>query len=382
MFTKSIWNAYADTTSFPSLDGDISADVVIIGGGITGISAAHRLSAKIRSVVVIEEMKVGGGTSSHSTGNLYVTIDQGLSHLRSKYNDKTVSKVIKARGEALNAMGENVKRYNIDCDFKRCTWYLYSANQSNDKKIEKEVELAGDIKLGIVGEDVTLPYPVSKIISLPEQAQINPMRYVQGLAKAIHSENCRIYENTRATKIEDRDNDCVVHTPKGKINAKHVIHATHTPKGFMFVQTLLGPYREYGVACKLTERIRYDGIYWGYYDDGEKYSTRVYERDDEQLLLVVGKPHKVGQAEDNQAHIRALEKFAKEHFPVADVIYRWGGQHYRPADLLPFIGRKSKHSNIFIATGLLDRWPCLWHTGRNAHQRYHNRGRKPMDRTV
>lgn len=351
MFTKSIWNGFADSTNFPSLNGDIEADVAVIGGGITGLSTAHRLSSKLRKVVVLEEMKVGGGTTSHSTGNLYVTIDHGLAQLQSKYNNKTVSQVVHARQEALDAIENNVSRYEIDCDFKRCPWYLYSADEQNDKKIDQEAELAGSIKLGLLEKEVQLPYAVRKIICLPQQAQFNPMRYVQGLAKAMVFENCRIFEDTRVTKIEEEDNYHVLHTPHGTVRAKYVVHATHTPKGFMFVQTLLGPYREYGVACRLREKIDYNGIFWGYYGKDEKYSTRVYERNGEQLLLVVGRPHKVGQAQDNQAHIRDLEQFARRHFAVEEVVYRWGGQHYRPADLLPYIGRKSRHSNIFIATG-------------------------------
>lgn len=351
MFTKSVWNEFASSTDFPQLTEDITTDVVIIGGGITGISTAHRLTSKSRNVVVLEEMKVGGGTTSHSTGNLYVTIDQLLAKLRSKYDDNTVDQVVRARAEALDAIEDNVQHFGLDCDFKRCPWYLYSADDQNDKKIEKEVEVAGDIKLGLIGEEVSLPYRVSKMISLPNQAQINPMRYVQQLANAIHSEDCQIFEGTRATNIEHDGDDYLIHTPHAKIKTKYVIHATHTPKGFMFIQTLLGPYREYGIACHLKGKIDYDGIYWGYYNKGEKYSTRIYERNGEQLLLVVGKPHKVGQADDNEDYIRQLEQFARKHFDVEDIVCRWGGQHYKPADLLPYIGRKGSDSNVFVATG-------------------------------
>lgn len=77
----------------------------------------------------------------------------------------------------------------------------------------------------------------------------------------------------------------------------------------------------------------------------------MYERNGERFVLVVGEPHKVGQAEDNRQKIRNLENFAGQHFGLTDVAYRWGGQHYRPADLLPYIGRESKSSNVFIATG-------------------------------
>src|SRR5690606_11404827 len=68
-------------------------------------------------------------------------------------------------------------------------------------------------------------------------------------------------------------------------------------------------------------------------------------------IIVVGQPHQVGQKEDNQQNIENLEKFLNEHFDVAEITHRWGGQNYKPADDIPYIGRKSKGSDIFIATG-------------------------------
>ena len=66
-------------------------------------------------------------------------------------------------------------------------------------------------------------------------------------------------------------------------------------------------------------------------------------------MIVVGKPHKVGQAESNVDQVHALELFAKKHFSVEEVVYRWGGQHYRPADFLPYIGELNE--NEYVATG-------------------------------
>src|SRR5690606_24302794 len=136
----------------------------------------------------------------------------------------------------------------------------------------------------------------------------------------------QIYENTAVVKIEKDDGGFVVHTENHKIHCNKVIHATHTPKGVKFLQTLLGPYREYGIACKLSSDLDKKGIFWGYHNN-EKFSTRLYEEDGEQFLIVVGKPHKVGQAESNVDQINELELFAKKHFSVSEVIYQIGRAH-------------------------------------------------------
>ncbi|MEX0649137.1 MAG: FAD-dependent oxidoreductase [Balneolaceae bacterium] len=352
MFTQSLWKTFANEIRYPSLDQDISVDTVIIGGGITGLSVARELSMDNYSIAVLEARQIGGGTTSHSTGNLYSTIDKNLDTLLGKYNSTYVTEVIKARAASVNRIEQNAERYGIDCDFKRQPWYLYSAREDNNHIIEKELNAGERINMPLstatAGE---IPFPITKAVKLEGQAQINPMLYVQGLAESIISEDLKIYENSPVTEVEEHDGYYTAHTNRGKVKAEHVVHATHTPKGIKFVQTLLGPYREYGIACKLVENSHPEGIFWGYFEGRDKISTRTYSRNGETFLIVVGKPHKVGQAESNLRHIRQLEEFAREHFNVQEMVYRWGGQHYRPADSLPYIGREKKGSGVFISTG-------------------------------
>ncbi|HET8885493.1 MAG TPA: FAD-dependent oxidoreductase [Salinimicrobium sp.] len=352
MFTKSLWNSFSSSTNFPTLKNDLEVDVAIIGGGITGISSAFLLSEKGLNVAVIEARKVGGGTTSHSTGNLYLTIDKILSALASKYDIETLKNVAESRAEAINFIEKNIKRFNLDCDFKRVPWYLFSENEENIQKIEDELNFGK--KAGIPMESLTnnaFPVPFAKAVKLENQAYFNPMRYVQELANAISSK-CAIYENTNVEKIEEKENMLKLHTTGGTVRAKFVLHATHTPKGIKLdYHTVLGPYREYGVAAKLNSDDYPQGIFWGFYGKGQKFSFRTYEREGEKRLIVVGEPHKVGQAENNTQHIKNLENYLKTHFKIEEITHRWGGQHYKPADFLPYIGKQHENSNIFLATG-------------------------------
>jgi glycine/D-amino acid oxidase-like deaminating enzyme/nitrite reductase/ring-hydroxylating ferredoxin subunit len=353
MFTKSIWNGFRGETEFAPLDGDITVDVAIIGGGITGITAANLLAREGQRVAVLEALKIGGGTTAHSTGNLYVGIDHTMSEVCSKYSVETLREVLAGRNHALQLIQNYVGEYALDCDFNFCNFYLYSGDGASDEHIDREFEAARGAGLEVQQADpAELPFSVTRAIRLQNQAQFNPLLYVQGLARASESGNCRIYENTPVESITEQcDGLCCVYTATGTVRAKHVIHATHTPKGIMLVQTMLGSYREYGIACKLRSGLPGPGIFWGYPRAEEKYSTRSYARGGEQYLIVVGRPHRVGQMKNNEECLHKLERFAAEHFPVIEVTHRWGGQHYRPADLLPYIGRTGGDSNIFIATG-------------------------------
>lgn len=353
MFTQSLWNSYAATTNFPSLQEDLEVDVAVIGGGITGITTAQRLSEEGFRVAVLEARKVGGGTTAHSTGNLYFTIDQILSSLQSTYDNGIIRNVVSSRFDAINLIADNVERFHIDCDFMRVPWYLYSSNEENARKIDEELETA--IEAGVNMEKARaedIPFHMVKGVKVGDQAQFNSLRYVQGLANEIESNTCRIFENTRVLEIEEDKEKVELKVMGGTVRAKHAVHATHTPKGVdVQFHTVLGPYREYGVAAKLDAGTYPEGIYWGYYNKGDKISFRSYSRGHEKYVIAVGQPHKVGQAKDNNEHIQNLISFLKEHFEIGEVTHRWGGQHYHPSDKLPYIGRKSPGSRVYIATG-------------------------------
>jgi glycine/D-amino acid oxidase-like deaminating enzyme/nitrite reductase/ring-hydroxylating ferredoxin subunit len=349
---SSIWTNTSEFQNYPALKKNTSADVVIIGAGITGISTALLLGQTGLNVLVLESLKVGGGATAHSTGNLYFTIDRILSSLKSRYDTKTVRKVADSRLAAMNQIGEWVEQFSLDCDYREVPWILYSDYEDGCNKIEEEFETGTMAELPFLkagsGE---VPFPHREAIKLLHQKQMNPMKYVQQLAKAALRQNCKIFENTAVRSVEREKDRFILKTDQAEISARYVVHATHTPKGVKLVQTLLGPYREYGIACRLKVQQGDEGIFWGYHEEGKKISTRTYSNGGDHYLIVVGEPHKTGQASDNKRHILYLEDFAARFFDVQDTIYRWGGQHYRPADLLPYIGAGNSGSGEFIATG-------------------------------
>src|SRR5438552_4044709 len=114
MKTISIWeNTVKVGTHYPSLDGDKEADVVIIGGGITGITAAMLLSDAGKKVILLEALQIGLGTTGNSTGNLYVTVDEHLSVIKKRWNADVMKEVVNSRTSALDLIEQNIKRFNI-----------------------------------------------------------------------------------------------------------------------------------------------------------------------------------------------------------------------------------------------------------------------------
>jgi glycine/D-amino acid oxidase-like deaminating enzyme/nitrite reductase/ring-hydroxylating ferredoxin subunit len=349
MNTQSVWKVSDEKRSFPSLETNISVDVAIVGGGITGITTAYLLSKAGKKVVVLEAREIANGATGYSTGNLYAMVGgKGLHSLKSKWDEDVMKQVVASRAAAVDFIGERVNEFAIDCDFKRVSWCLFSNNEEQESYVQKEQEAANTAGLKTA---VDIPFPLHWKFgfSVPNQAQFNPYMYVVGLAESINSGNCSIYEHTKVTNVEEGD-VCTLTTTGGTVTAAQVVMATHTPKGIYKVQTSLGPYRECAVAVKLNGTYPPPGTFWYMLED-EHYSLRTYETPDSPVLMVLGETYKVGHGENTEEKFQKLEAFLREHFDVASVDYKWAAQQYKPADGLPYIGLSSGNEKTYIATG-------------------------------
>lgn len=349
---QALWSATTNIPDFPRLIGDIEVDVAIVGGGITGISAAYNLSKAGKSVAVLEALQVGMGTTGSSTGNLYASIDEQLYSIESKHSEEALKTVVTSRLEAINFIEKRIQEFNINCDFHRVPFYLFTTPDSSSKNnlIEKEQEAASKAGLSVIKvAPADFPLQVEKIVHIPNQAQFNPLKYVQQLAMAIKGSNCRILENTQVLNVEE-GNPCLVHTNHGLVKAKQVIMATHTPKGIYGVHTAMEPYREHAMAVKIKGKLPAGGIYW-HMQLEQHYSLRPYSIGNENYLLVLGESYKVGHENNTEEKFKKIEEYVRSHFDVENIEYTWAAQNYRPADNLPFIGNSPLQNKIFIATG-------------------------------
>ncbi|HEX2976860.1 MAG TPA: FAD-dependent oxidoreductase [Bacteroidales bacterium] len=348
--TESVWSAsIRETEDFGPLPGDMDADVVVIGAGITGISTAYLLAAAGLEVIVLESGKTGKGTTGSSTGNLYIPTAQFQS-IVSKNGTEGLNAVVTARSAGLHFIEDRINEFGIECAFKKVPWYYFTQKKSNVKEIEKEHKVMSSAGLKVADAFIAgFPFDARAISRLDSQAQINPLQYVQKLAAAIYRESCRIYEDTKVLEIKD-GNPCIVSTTHGTLKAKYVVQATHTPKGIYAAHAMMEVYREMAVAAKLKSALPEDGIYWDY-DGTEKYSVRTYNSPAGPFLIVLDNSYKTGQKERNETGFKKIEKYIKKIFDVEEISYMWAAQMYKPADYLPFIGNSPLQKNVFIATG-------------------------------
>lgn len=344
-----LWHGTAHAARFPALQEDIEADVAIVGAGITGVTTAMLLADSGLEVVVLEAGGVGLGTTGHSTGNLYATVDRRLHTIEDRWDRETMRAVAHSRAEAIDLIEQTVRRYGLDCDFARRPFCLFASESSRAaiEAIEREHRAAihADLNARLV-DAIPLPYPVVRALVIENQAQFHPLNYVRSLARHVADDGCRICENTRVTAIDDERG--LIHTETATVQAHRIVLATHTPKGTYAVQTAMEVYREYGVAARLRGDACSEGIYW---NTSTRHSIRGYRDGDARYVIVIGGHHKVGREEHTEQCYEALEQHVRERFDVERFVYRWSAQNYRAADGLPYIGRSNGADRTYIATG-------------------------------
>lgn len=351
MLRTSLWTGTQASQSFPTLNEDLSVDIAIVGAGITGITAALALCKAGKKVAVLEARKIGSGSTADSTGNLYALTDHHLYTIEQRWNHNTMLQVASSRNFAVSMIESNITELKIDCSFDRCPFYLYSADENTEAMDSIEKEHSAALAAGLPST-LTKSFPwhhsVARAIIVENQAQFHPSRYVRGIASALQSDNCLIFENSPVTDISGSKRE--VSCNGYKVKAEKIVMATHTPKGFNILQAEMVCNREYGIAARINPDSIKSGIFWDI-GSSSKRSIRAYNDGIGTYLVAVGEKHKVGHFTDTAVCFDNLEAYVRSHFSVEKVDYRWSGQHYVPADGLPYIGVSTMSDHVYIATG-------------------------------
>jgi glycine/D-amino acid oxidase-like deaminating enzyme/nitrite reductase/ring-hydroxylating ferredoxin subunit len=347
----SLWVGTSEATRFHELHGDLWADVVVIGAGIAGLTTAALLKADGRRVVVVEAGRVAAGVTGYTTAK--VTLLHGLifDDLTQAFGEQGARKYADANLAGMATVADLAVRHEIDCDLERRPAYTYTTDASMVDKVRAEVSAAQ--QLGLPAEFTTetdLPYPVEGAIRVADQAQFHPRKYCIGLARAIDGGGSSVYEMTRALSVDDEGELCAVETDHGTITAGYVVQATHLPfsdTGGFFART--HPMRSYAISARLHGPVP-QGMYLSV--DTPSRSVRSARMDGEEVVVLGGEGHKVGQDPDTRERYTALEEWARDQFPIRSIDYRWSAQDYVPADHVPFVGPVSPgRDRVLVATG-------------------------------
>jgi glycine/D-amino acid oxidase-like deaminating enzyme/nitrite reductase/ring-hydroxylating ferredoxin subunit len=342
-----LWADGGPRREFPSLAGDLSTDVLIVGAGVAGLTAALLLARRGRTVTVIDARQVASGETSRTTAHLTDLLDVGYRRLEAKFGAGATAVAAEASRAAIDSIETSCSELAPGARFERV--FGYKVAQTDFQLEDLKEELVAMQRAGVRAEwtGQQMPFPSLGAIRLEQQAQLHPGEYTRGLVDGLIGLGVAMFENTRALEFQD-GSPCRVKTELGTITAKDVLVLTNVPVSNRFaIHTKVAAYRTYVMAgeCK--------GFPKGLYEDMAKpyHYVRRQETERGNFVIVGGEDHRTGHGGATEERYAALTLFARSTCPGFVPIYRWSGQIIEPSDGLPYIGRNTGDKHVYVATG-------------------------------
>lgn len=348
--SRSLWIETGPAPARPALAERVDVDVVVIGGGIAGLTSALLLKRAGKTVAVIESKEILHGATGYTTAKVTSLHHLIYADLIAKHGEERARLYGEAQEAALRFITETAEVSGIECDLETQDAFTYTEDPALVGDISDEVEAAK--RLGLPADftrETDLPFDVAGAIRFTGQAQFHPRKFLVGIAGEIDGDGSHIFERTRADGLGRSDGSVVVHTDRGDVAAPDVIVATHLPifdRGLFFAKA--HPHRSYCITARQQKRL--EGMYISI--GGSTRSLRSAPYGDDSLLLVGGEGHKTGQDLQNEDCYLRLQDYASQRFGAADFVHRWSTHDYTSLDRIPYIGRLSRaHEDVFVATG-------------------------------
>ena len=352
--TTPYWSTSASFPQFPKLGQDVTADVAVVGGGITGLTAAFLLAEAGKTVVLLERARCASVDTGHTTAHVTMVTDARLVELAKRFGHAHAQAVWDAGLAAITEIDRLVRENGLDAKFEWVDGYLHVAADAAGSEIEelrREAELAS--QFGFDAEFVdAVPLVGVAGVRFAGQARVHPRSYLAGLARAANHRRLRIFEHSAADEFCEKP--LSIRANGHTVSCADIVVATHNPvvgvgnaAAASLSQTKLALYTSYVVAGRIAKGRVADASWW---DTADPYRyLRVDPHRDFDVVIYGGEDHKTGQVEDTAACYHRLETQLRKLLPDVDVVHQWSGQVIETPDGLPYIGRTAEHQ--YSATG-------------------------------
>ena len=347
MNNKSLWLKNLKEKNLPKLDKNIKTDVLIIGGGITGLSTAYFLKDSDKNIVLVEQGRIGHGTTSRTTGKLTYLQGTVYQKLDNIYGLDVAKKYLESQKYAIDLVKEIIVGNNIHCDYQSNSSYIFTNNSKT--KIDSEIKILEKMGQSYkIRKNLPIIFPCKYALRTEDNAVFHPIKYLMQLKEIVLKNNIKLYENTMIKHLEKTNDGYIAYTDKYQIKAKKVVLACHYPfflkPGFFPLRTYLK--KEYVSAALTDESKRFNAINV----DKEVHSIR-YHSDNKNYIIYSSESRSLGNNMDNDKHYKDL--FWKTSSNISDKIkYYWFNYDIMTSDHMPLIGYYEKHNkDLLIGTG-------------------------------
>jgi glycine/D-amino acid oxidase-like deaminating enzyme len=351
----------------PPLSQDVNADVVIVGGGFTGLWTAYFLTEAKPSlgIVVLEQDICGGGPSGRNGGFASGWWDE-LDSLVALYGAEAAVPACRAISSSIDSIGEFCKTHSVDAWFKKAG-YVYAATATQHLavgehlvRLAREVGAAGELR-ELTVEEVRARCDSGSFrggVFMRDGASVQPARLARGLRRVLQARGVTIHESTTVSRLEPGPPAIAV-TPRGTVRAQHAVIAVNAwATGWPQLRRRLVAWSSYIVlTAPAPERL--EAIHWtgGELVSDLRTSVRYFRTTPDGRIAFGGGGGRAGTTigksftNDFGAVVEAAEGF-RLLFPAFDdvpIVDAWGGPIDVSPTHLPAFG--SLEPNVHYALG-------------------------------
>lgn len=360
------WLGRSREPGHPPVDRHIETELLVIGGGIAGVSTAYELLRLGAEVTLVEAERISSATTGNSSAKLSALQGAVYAQLSEDHDLATARSYARLNLEGLKSIRKIADEVSIGCSLSEKTATSFAMTNDGVRRLENEEKAARKAGLQVtMTEHSDLPFLTKASLNLDGQAQFDPVAWTRGVADWIAANGGSVHENTR---IVDIPYENMARTDGGEtISFEKLVTATHLPsfdRGPL--SSVVVPSRTFVLAGTLDGSPP-QGMYLSV--DEEVWSLRPLlareDREGRELLLVGGMARPVGTDSAREAFL-GLEAFFRGSFPVTAITNRWSAHDHISQDRLPIFGRVPwATGNQWVTTGY-SKWGLAAAVGASA----------------
>lgn len=335
MKNYSIWNE-EQTEILPKISEDKKVDILIIGGGLTGVSLLYQLKDSKFKTILVEKNICGRGVTSKSTAKITYLQDLLVTDFK---DEKTASLYLKSQQEAIKEIKKMITKEKIDCDFEKSPSYLFTNDSANIQKLERQYLFLKENHIEVKKEKLE-KIPNKFALKVEDTYLFHPLKYLFNLKRILKD---FIYENSPVKKIQKVKNGYVVSIGKYQIFCSKIVIATHYP---YFLKPLFFPLKNHVETSFIGVKKEENPLPFSAISiDHPILSLRTYQNT--LFYLIDSMP---------TGNIKSIESHFKKLKSQASFDYLWSNKDIMTNDKIPYIGRIFKQDNSFLIACGYNTW--------------------------
>ena len=343
MKNYSIWLENCKTKNCKKIDKDLNVDVLIVGGGITGLSCLYELKDSGLSTLLVERNICGHGVTSRSTAKITYLQEKLYMNIRN-YDEIKAKNYLCSQIDAVQLLKKIIVNEKINCDLNCVDSYLFTNKDYNVNKIKEEAIFLRNsgIDTHLINK-VPFDEKVKLALKVSDTYVFHPLKYINHLKNMLYN---YIFENSKVTNITKKDNYYICNVNEYVVKAKYVIIANHYP---YFLFPFILPMKSHietsyigASKSKVFKNISAINI------DNPTISLRYHKNNFNYLIYLYNsfKSANVKSIKNNFDKLKEKYKFD----------YIWSNKDIITNDYMPFIGRIYPNDDTFLIACGYNTW--------------------------